>query len=86
MSDLPSRERIAEAVTFAHITDSDGDLLQDIGTAYVEGRVVDRGVLEVTECPGDDATCPGHDHGDSCHYRDIPNSPAMPIGEQVIDE
>ena len=46
MNDLPSRERIAEAVTFAHITDSDGDLLQHIGTAYVEGRLVDRGVLE----------------------------------------
>ncbi len=42
MSDLPSRERVAEAITFAHITDSDGDLLVDIAQAFTDGRLVDR--------------------------------------------
>lgn len=46
MSDLPSREQVAEAVTFAHITDADGDLLQDIANAYVEGRLVDREAID----------------------------------------
>ena len=55
MSDLPSRERIAEAVTFAHITDSDGDLLQDIGSAYAEGRLVDRETFD-WEAANEEAT------------------------------
>ncbi len=43
---LPSRETIGEAVTFAHITDSDGDHLIDIAQAYVEGRLVDREAID----------------------------------------
>ena len=49
MSDLPSREEISEALTFAHITDSDGDHLIDIAQAYVEGRLVDRGATDDME-------------------------------------
>ena len=47
MSDLPSREEISEALTFAHITDSDGDHLSDIAQAYVEGRLVDREAINI---------------------------------------
>ena len=70
---LPSREKISEAVTFAHITDSDGDHLIDIAQAYVEGRLVDREALEtvwlciekstdsigwrVTNLPGSPSSC-----------------------------
>ena len=43
---LPSRERISEAVTFAHITDSDGDHLIDIAEAYMSGRLVDRDIID----------------------------------------
>ena len=43
---LPSREEISEALTFAHITDSDGDHLSDIAQAYVEGQLVDRGAID----------------------------------------
>lgn len=46
---LPSRERVAEAITFAHITESDGDLLQDIAQAYTEGRLVDRKAIDLCE-------------------------------------
>ena len=42
MNNLPSRERVSEAITFAHITDVDGDCMQDVAQAYVEGRLVDR--------------------------------------------
>ena len=47
---LPSRETIGEAVTFAHITDSDGDHLCDIAQAYVEGRLVDREATFASRC------------------------------------
>jgi len=30
----------------------------------------------VEECPGNDPTCPGHDHGDPCHY--LGNNPTHP--------
>lgn len=32
---LPSREAVAEAMQFAHITESDGDKLMDVAVAYV---------------------------------------------------
>ncbi|KKL00980.1 hypothetical protein LCGC14_2627620 [marine sediment metagenome] len=51
MSDLPSREEISEALTFAHITDSDGDHLIDIAQAYVEGQLVDRGAIDRDQVP-----------------------------------
>ena len=43
MSYLPSRERVADALENAHITDSDGDVLWKLGEIYaLEGQLVDR--------------------------------------------
>ena len=40
-------------------------------------------VIELTPCPGNDRTCPGHDHGDPCHYRAYGDSPAMKTREDA---
>ena len=43
MSDLPSRDAVAEALTFAPLTDVAADPIYDIARAYVHGgRLVDR--------------------------------------------
>ena len=43
---LSSRERIVEAMGYAHITDSDGELLLRVADAYISGRLVDREAID----------------------------------------
>lgn len=47
MSDLPSRDAVAEALTFAPLTDAGADPIYDIARAYVHGgRLVDREAID----------------------------------------
>lgn len=40
-------------------------------------RAMRRAEKDLEPCIGSDPMCPCQD-GDACHYRDLPNSPAMP--------
>lgn len=47
MSELPSRDAVAEALTFAPLTDAAADPIYDIARAYVHGgRLVDREAID----------------------------------------
>lgn len=79
MNELPSRELVTLAIEGYRKHNEWLPMLVWFAEAWVSGRLVDR---EVTDsCPGNDPTCPGHDHGDPCHYRSVNGDVAFSIGD-----